>query len=91
MIMFASMILFADTVLELKTRLPFFHRVMIVLLSVWGVLAFLLLPISYHFMSKPVSAWAILSSTALLIVGIILWKQGYTSVRYYMAAWFDFC
>ena len=90
MIMFASMILFADTVLELKTRLPFFHRVMIILLSVGGVLAFLLLPISYHFMSKPVSAWAILSSTTLLVAGIILWKQGYTSVRYYMVAWFGF-
>ncbi len=89
-LMFATMLLFADTILEVKTRLSFFHRINLLFLSLGGILALMIPFISYHLFTTPAAIWAILTCALMMLEGAILWKKGYTSVRYYVIAWFGF-
>lgn len=82
-----SMILFSDTILELKTRFPVFHRIMIVLLSVWGILVLLIPFTSYLFYARLMAIWAVVSMIAPVIAGVVLWKRSYVAARYFMIAW----
>ena len=47
-LLFVSMILFADSFLEIKTRLPKLHRANLAILGVWGVPVLLIPFTSYH-------------------------------------------
>jgi signal transduction histidine kinase/PAS domain-containing protein len=86
--MFVTMVLFSDTILELKSRLFFFHRIVMVLVSGWGILVLLIPFINYLTTSILFSIWALTSIVIVMIAGIMVWKQGYIAIRYFMSAWF---
>jgi signal transduction histidine kinase len=87
-LIFVSMLLFADTSLEFKSRFPVFHRVTIIILSVWGMLALLVPFVSYHLLTLLMVLWAFVSMITLLVAGIILWRKDFQPARYYMISWF---
>jgi len=67
----ASMVLFSDAFLELKTRLPKFQGMNIVLVTGWGALMLLTPFTSYHILAKLILPWAILSLISVVLAGIV--------------------
>jgi signal transduction histidine kinase len=86
-LVFISMILFTDNILELKSRLPKLHRVNIAILGVWGVLIFLIPFVRYYILAVLMVPWAVPTLVAVLIAGIISWRQDLRSARLFMFAW----
>ncbi len=86
-LLIASMLLFSDSFLELKRRIPKLHRVNLVILAVWGALALLIPFTSYHFIANLMAPWALLSLIAVFIAGLASWKAGYQPARFFMLAW----
>lgn len=87
-LMLIWMILFADTTLELKTRLNLFHRIAMLLTFIGGILILLGQIVSYHILTTPATAWSILVSLTLLVEGMVLLRRGYSPARFYIIAWF---
>jgi signal transduction histidine kinase len=85
--LFASIILFSDSFLELKTRLPKFHGVNIGLLAVWGVLVLLTPFLSYLNIARLMTPWQLVSIATTWIIGIIAWRKGIHPIRFFMLAW----
>ncbi len=86
-LLIGSMVLFSDAFLELKRRLPKFHRVNLVILAVWGALMLLTPFTSYHFIANLMVPWALLSLLAVLIAGIASWRRGFRPARFFLIAW----
>ncbi len=85
--LYASIILFSDTFLELKTRLPKLHWVNLGLLAVWGVLVLLTPFLSYLDIARLMTPWQLVSIGATWIIGIIAWNRGIRPIRFFMLAW----
>jgi signal transduction histidine kinase len=85
--LYASIILFSDTFLELRTRLPKLHWVNMGLLAVWGVLVLLIPFLSYLNIARLMTPWQLISIGATWIIGIIAWNKGSHPVRFFMLAW----
>jgi PAS domain S-box-containing protein len=86
-LLIASMVLFSDTFLELKKRLPKFHWVNLVILAVWGALIFLTPFTSYHVIANLMAPWAVVSLLAAFIAGIGSWRRGFRPARFFLIAW----
>ena len=86
-LLFVSMLLFADTFLELKTHLPKLHWLSIILVAVWGVLLLLAPVTTYHDNVMLVVPLALASMATVLIVGTVAGRQGIPSSRFFMIAW----
>ena len=86
-LMFSAMILFSDQFLELRLRLPGFHRVHLALIAFGGLVALLLPVASYRSVAILGLPWALLSISIGLAAGVILWMRGYRSATLFMAAW----
>ena len=82
------MLLFGDKALELKTRLPLLHRIVIIFLAVWGILLLMVPFTSYRIYAELMVIWALPCITGLLVGATILWKQKYTAARFFMVTWF---
>lgn len=85
---FVSMVLFADTFLELKKQLPILHRLNIAILGVWGVLMLLVPFASYQFIAILMVPWGLISLGTVLAAGILTWRQDFRPARFFMIAWF---
>jgi signal transduction histidine kinase/PAS domain-containing protein len=85
--LYASIILFSDTFLELKRRLPKLHWVNMGILAVWGVLVLLIPFLSYFNIARLMTPWQLVSITATWIIGIIAWNKGIHPLRFFMLAW----
>jgi signal transduction histidine kinase/PAS domain-containing protein len=85
--LYASIILFSDTFLELKTRLPKLHWVKIGLLAVWGGLVLLIPFLSYLDIARLMTPWQLVTIGATWIIGIIAWNKGIHPLRFFMLAW----
>jgi signal transduction histidine kinase len=86
-LLFVTIILFSDTFLELRVRLPKLHWVNIVLLAVWGGLVILIPFINFQELARLVIPWGLVSLAVTSVIGIIAWKNGFQPVRFFMLAW----
>ncbi len=86
-LLIASMLLFSDAFLDLKTRFPKIHRLNFVFLAIWGGLAFLTPFISPHQVSILMAPWALVTLVSVLAIGIASWFQGYRPAIFIMIAW----
>jgi signal transduction histidine kinase/PAS domain-containing protein len=88
-IMTSSMILFADSFLELKKRAPKLHLITLVSVSGFGI-GILLIPFtSYRQIATLLLFWTILSFIVLWIAGIYNYLRGkFPPARIFMYAWF---
>jgi signal transduction histidine kinase len=84
----ASILLFSDSFLELKTRHPIHHRAHLIITAAWGALLLLIPFTSYHFIARLMVPSAIISLLVVLIAGFISWKGGFQPARFFMIAWF---
>ncbi len=87
-LVFISMLIFTDTFLELKTRLPKLHWVNLAILGVWGVLILMIPFTRYQIIAILMVPWALLTLAAVLAAGIVTWLRGYHPARFFMIAWF---
>lgn len=87
-LLIASMVLFADTFLEVKTRLPKLHWVNLLILTIWGVLLLIIPFTRYHRLASLMLPWAMVSLLAIWITGLISWRHGFRPARFFMLAWF---
>jgi len=87
-LLIASMVLFSDAFLELKTRLTKFHQINLVIVGVWGALMLLTPFTSYHVIANLMAPWAMVSLLAALISGIGSWRRGFRPARFFLIAWF---
>lgn len=85
---FLCMILFADTFLELRLRLPKLHRISMALEVIWLVLMLLTPFVSYHVLALAIPPWGVVSMGSVLAAGIISWQRGNRSARFFLVAWF---
>ncbi len=85
---FVSMILFADSFLELKKQRPILHRLNVAILGIWGVLMLLVPFSSYQFIALLMGPWGLISLGTVLAAGILTWRQDFRPARFFMIAWF---
>jgi signal transduction histidine kinase len=85
--MYASILLFSDAFLELKTRYPRLHRANLFLLAVWGVLVLLIPFLSYINLSRLMTPMQIVTIAETLVIGIVAWRKGFQPVLFFMLAW----
>ncbi|MGW8226882.1 MAG: 7TM diverse intracellular signaling domain-containing protein, partial [Anaerolineales bacterium] len=86
-LLIGSMVLFADSFLELKGRLPKLHATSLVILAVWGALMLLIPFTSYRSLAGLMAPWSIISLSAVLIAGVASWRGGYRPSRFFLLAW----
>ena len=86
-LLIGSMVLFSDSFLETRRRLPKLHLVNLVILAGWGALMLLTPFTSYHIIANLMVPWALFSLIAVLIAGITSWRQGFHPARFFMIAW----
>ena len=83
----SSVILFTDAFLELGTREPRLHRLLLFMLVGWGI-ALLLIPfVSYHFILLVIIPFGVLSLGMAGFAGIVSWRRGYRLARYFLFSW----
>jgi PAS domain S-box-containing protein len=82
-LLFCSPVLFADSFLEAKERLPNLHRVNLALVAGWGLLVILIPFITYAGMARLMVVWAIQSLVAILTAGIVSWRRGFHRARFF--------
>jgi signal transduction histidine kinase len=87
-LLLALMVLFSDTFLELRARLPRLHRFNLLILAVWGAMIFMTPFTSYNFIANLVVPWTLISLLVVFIVGVLSWMRGFQSARFFMLAWF---
>jgi PAS domain S-box-containing protein len=83
----ASITWFTDAFLEIKTRNPKLHRLIVLVMAGWGI-ALLLLPIvSYHVIFNLIAPFGVVSMGLAGAAGLISWRGGYRPARYFLLAW----
>jgi PAS domain S-box-containing protein len=86
-LLIGSMVLFADSFLELKGRLPKLHATSLVILSGWGAQMLLIPFSSYRFLANLMVPWSLISLIVIFIAGIASSIKGYRSSRFFLLAW----
>ncbi len=86
-LLIGSMVLFSDSFLELKNRLPKLHATSLVILIVWGGLMLLIPFTSYRFLASLMAPWSLVSLLAIFIFGLASWRGGYQPSRFFILAW----
>lgn len=86
-LLIGTMILFSDSFLDLKKRLPKLHTAFLVILAVWGGLLLLVPFIPYGVSANLMAPWSLVSFLAILTAGIASWAGGYRASRFFMVAW----
>jgi signal transduction histidine kinase/PAS domain-containing protein len=85
-----SMILFADSFLEFKQRIPKLHVAALVSVAGFGILVLLIPFISYRQISTLLLSWTFLSLLILLTAGIFNYLRGkFRPAPLFMFAWFS--
>ena len=83
----ASILLFSDAFLEIKNRIPKLHTVNMGFAAVWGVIILLTPLVRYHILAVVAVPLALFSIGAVLVTGIVSWREGFHPVVFFMAAW----
>jgi PAS domain S-box-containing protein len=85
-----SALKFTSIFLGTKARLPKLHKIMTILLVIWGLLTILIPFVSYAFLIKNMESLILLSFLTMLLAGFASWRQGYYAARYFLLAWLIF-
>lgn len=80
-------ILFSDSFLEAKSRLPRMHKAITAILLVWVFLLILVPFTSYAFLAPPMVSWALVSMLVIMAAGIVSWRRGFRPTRFFLFAW----
>ena len=80
-LVFVSMVLFADSFLELKLVHPRLHWVNLAIVGIWGVLIFLIPFTRYSVITSLMVPWALPSLLAVMAAGILTWRCGFRPAR----------
>jgi signal transduction histidine kinase len=86
-LLIVSIILFSDSFLEVRQRLPIYHKINLVIFAIWGGLVLLAFFTSYHFMATLMAPMSIFSLLVVIAVGILSWRQGFRPARFFIIAW----
>ncbi|MGW8319409.1 MAG: PAS domain S-box protein, partial [Candidatus Promineifilaceae bacterium] len=89
-LIFVLALLFSHSFLGVRTWIPRLHRLIITMLAVWGALIVLIPFTNYVTLAPFMVPWGVLSLVVLLAAGIISWRHGLRSARFYVIAWFGF-
>ena len=81
---------FTHIFLETKSHVPKVHKVITLLLVMWGVLIILTPFVSHSFAIKKIELLVLLSVVTMLVAGFATWRQEYYAARYYLLAWLIF-
>jgi signal transduction histidine kinase len=87
-IFIASIILFSDAFLELRTHFPRLHRANNLFTASWGVMLLVTPFVSYHQIAVVAVPWMLVSMGLTWAAGIASWRQGFHPARFFMIAWF---
>jgi signal transduction histidine kinase len=87
-LLIAAIVLFSDSFLELKTRIPILHRLSMVLVAIWGVMILIIPITSYHTVAIPGVSLGLLSLFVVIIAGILSWRRKFLPARFFVIAWF---
>jgi len=83
-----SALKFTTVFLETKVQVPSLHKLLILLLTLWGIL-FVLIPfIEYRLIIIPLATLLILNTPIMLLASFFAWRRGYRPARYFLLAWF---
>lgn len=85
-----SALKFTRIFLGTKARLPKLHKIMTILLMIWGLLTILIPFVSYGFIIKNMESLILVSFLTMLLAGFASWRQGYYAARYFLLAWLIF-
>ena len=85
---FMSMVKLTDAFLELKSTAPQLHRLITVLLAVWGLIILLQFFISYNLLARLAAPLALISLIVVWAASFVTWKQGYRRpALLFLSAW----
>ena len=85
--LFVSMLLFTDALLELRVRLPKIHWVIMAIVSVWVLLLILTPVLRFRVIASLMVPWALPTLAVIFTAGVISWSQGFRFTRFFMIAW----
>jgi signal transduction histidine kinase len=86
-LLMASLVLFSDSFLEIKSRFPKLHRGNLVILASWGALILLAPFTSYHFTAVLAVPLGLVSLMIAFVEGIVSWSGGFRPTRFFLLAW----
>jgi signal transduction histidine kinase len=82
-----SIILFADSFLEIKTRLPKLHTANLMIIIAWGVLMVITSFNSYHFLAGVSTSLALITLIIVLAAGLYSLQRGFRPAWLFLIAW----
>jgi PAS domain S-box-containing protein len=86
-LMMATLVLFSDSFLEIKTRLPKLHWINLTILIVWAILILIVPFTSYYSIARVGAPLGLVSLLLVLIEGIVSSLRGFRPARFFLIAW----
>jgi len=86
-VIYVSLILFNDTFFSAKTMFPKIHRINIVLVGVWAVLAFFGFFTSYHFMAIVIPPTILITLVVAAVSVLFASRQSFRPARFLLISW----
>jgi len=77
---------FTAEFLQTKNLFPVFHKIIIALLVLCGMVILMIPIFRYGIVIKTAAVLSILSSFTVLVAGIVIWQKKYRQARYFMIA-----
>ena len=85
---FMSIVKFANAFLELKNKAPRWHRLVTLVLAVWGLLIPLQFFLSYYVIASLYLPWGLVSLVVVWAAALLSWRQGHRRpALLFLSAW----
>jgi signal transduction histidine kinase len=85
---FMSIVKFSDAFLDLKNKAPRWHRLVTVVLAVWGLFLLLQFFLSFSQLARLYGPWTLLSLAVVWAAGLVIWRQGHRRpALLFLSAW----
>jgi signal transduction histidine kinase len=89
-LLMASILMFTDAFLELKSRMPGIHRFFMLMLAGWGIAFLLSIFSDYHFVVILFIPFGFMNIFLAGAAGFLSWKAGYQPARVFLFSWMGF-
>jgi signal transduction histidine kinase/PAS domain-containing protein len=86
----ASILMFTDTFLELKTRSPGLHRMIMFMMAGWGIAFLLTFFLRSYLITLIVLPYGIFTLIVAGVAAIISWRAGVMPARFFLFSWLGF-
>ena len=87
LLLLLSIILFADSFLEIKSRLPKLHTANLVIIISWGALIVIMPFTSYYFLAGVGTSLALITLIIVLAAGLYSLQRGFRPAWLFLIAW----